>query len=941
MNRDIKYTGLYTATSEYNCPDGELAFALNVVNEDDALHPIRPPVRLFSIGPHEKVLYVHKVDGIPHFIISHTTSEGTLELRWCEAGGPPQGLPESPIICTCSAVRDITSVGNTIAISTDEGLVFALWRDDTYIFLGSKPVLPAFSFGLDLAGEFKGFTSDIPCDPDTYHAVRDALPDENRASAGASRPHGSPADAQNLADDFFQSVSDAIYGHIFDQYTRLTDDNGMLFYQPFFVRYAFRLFDGSYSWHSAPVLMLPTTIPPQVTSGTGTYADNTYHFAAQVNLNYFRLLFSTIRPGNLSLWKDVITHVDVFISAPLYTFDQSKSVLGYGKDGYIKTKQIVLPGERNDRGRDHNTSTTIATTRRLLGIYRDGGSPGNFQRHFLESEAPHWLIPTRESELLEDVRSTHLFYRIARIAPADIPAPASGFTPLPVEDGVSPKVLLARPTLPDEFGSHHTLFPDVLHSYNSRLHIADIDVALAAPQPLEALVCADAPRPASDPGFTPAITYRKNGSSVESVRSSYGPAGDSIPAPDHTPPVFIYVHDADASFLTLYTEEAPDEARGIDIPLTPHDFLNGAYWFSGFDFPADTEATPLFSYFNSGTPVPPPHQSHLRKRSTIYVSEVNNPLVFPATLALAVGDGRVCALASAAKALSQGQFGQYPLYAFTDAGIWALELSAKGSYSARQPISRDVILDGSHPLQIDSAVLFASRRGIMIIAGSQLQCISDSISSDTPFSLEPLPRIDKIHEMLGHGADGCIPLEPFLSFIKSARMLYDYVRQRIIVFSPQSPCAYVFSLKSRLWSMMHSALQYTLNAYPEAMAVEADGSVVIFSQKQTDVPQPPAPTPALIVSRPLALGAPDILKTVDTFIQRGHFRRGHVQSVLYASRDLFNWHLVWSSIDHYLRGFRGSPYKYFRIALLCNLLPDESISGASVQFSTRLTNQPR
>ena len=97
----------------------------------------------------------------------------------------------------------------------------------------------------------------------------------------------------------------------------------------------------------------------------------------------------------------------------------------------------------------------------------------------------------------------------------------------------------------------------------------------------------------------------------------------------------------------------------------------------------------------------------------------------------------------------------------------------------------------------------------------------------------------------------------------------------------------------------------------------------------------------LLVSRPLKLDDGDILKTIDTIIQRGQFRKGHVSSVLYGSRDLYNWSLVWSSKDHYLRGFRGTPYKYFRVTLVCNLEKDESITGCTVQFTPSLINQPR
>ena len=67
----------------------------------------------------------------------------------------------------------------------------------------------------------------------------------------------------------------------------------------------------------------------------------------------------------------------------------------------------------------------------------------------------------------------------------------------------------------------------------------------------------------------------------------------------------------------------------------------------------------------------------------------------------------------------------------------------------------------------------------------------------------------------------------------------------------------------------------------------------------------------------IIMDEPDVFKTIDTIIQRGYFKSGHVVQVLYGSNDLFNWHTVWSSTDKYMRGFRGTPYKAFRIALIC------------------------
>jgi hypothetical protein len=186
---------------------------------------------------------------------------------------------------------------------------------------------------------------------------------------------------------------------------------------------------------------------------------------------------------------------------------------------------------------------------------------------------------------------------------------------------------------------------------------------------------------------------------------------------------------------------------------------------------------------------------------------------------------------------------------------------------------------------------------------------------------------------------------PFKTFLLNAKMLYDYTNQRIIVYNPNRQYAYVYSLKSKQWGLMQSDIKDSINSYPDALALVtvSDGSpserntVFNFSQTVTG----DAPVNGLLITRPLKLDAPDLLKTIDTVIQRGYFRKGHVKTILYGSRDLFNWKLIYSSTDHYLRGFRGTPYKYFRIALLCSLTKDESIFGCTVQYTPRLLNQPR
>ena len=71
------------------------------------------------------------------------------------------------------------------------------------------------------------------------------------------------------------------------------------------------------------------------------------------------------------------------------------------------------------------------------------------------------------------------------------------------------------------------------------------------------------------------------------------------------------------------------------------------------------------------------------------VSRVDNPLFFPAVSTYSF-DADIVAVCSNTVAVSQGQFGQHPLYVFTTEGVWlmSVDVSGAGSYLAQIPCSR-------------------------------------------------------------------------------------------------------------------------------------------------------------------------------------------------------------------------------------------------------------
>ena len=325
----------------------------------------------------------------------------------------------------------------------------------------------------------------------------------------------------------------------------------------------------------------------------------------------------------------------------------------------------------------------------------------------------------------------------------------------------------------------------------------------------------------------------------------------------------------------------------------------------------------------------------------IYTSETNNPFVFRPSRAISFDGADVIGMASATKALSQGQFGQFPMYAFTTDGIWALEVSAStGGYSAKQPVTRDVCINPLSITQGDNCIYFVSDRGLMLLSGSETSCISDILDDHFTQSLkDTLPGYGKFLGLAGVNENAAAAIA-FRDFIKEAQIIYDYTNQRLIVFKPANTVStnieYAYSLASRSWTFIEIDIYQKLNSYPEAIGVSAGGGVVNISTI-TDGTE----GTGLIVTRPLSLDMPEVHKTVDAIIQRGKFRKGCIKQALWGSRDLIHWHLVASSDSHILRNVHGTPYKWFRIGVIATLKDDEALTGCSINYTPKLTNKIR
>lgn len=913
MNKEIKYSGYTAVPSDYDCADGELSTCLNLLPEDGALRPVLPPAPILQLAEGQRVEYIHKTAEFTHYIILDTAAHS---LSWMDSTAidPDTLLPADGALSQLHSfgsaeICSVEAVGNTLVVLAADGMHYMLWKPQAtaeaahYEYLGTHlPELP-LSFGLQ--GEMK--------QSDEFSVYFDAV--------------STDAFYNDFSDNNKTRVTEPVLAKVNKFIAEESTQKGKFIY-PFFVRYAYRLYDGSLTMHSMPVLMIASTdLAPQVAGvrqpygGDGKYDVVYLRVMGVVHTLDYAVVKSTENATpveDLLKWKDIVRSVDVFVSQPIYTYDQSGQCERFLKpdeyEPYCVCKHINQKADTAKyplRYQRNSFYKLVAFT-----FSADSG----FSLPF------HWVLLPRRSEdkVKEDIRSASRFYMLQSIKIEDLKTER---TAINVEEDYL-QSLVAREVMTDDYDSHDKLIPKYSLAYNSRLNLANLEKDLYHDYNVGAQFCFtdgyvsynDLDRPLIDDGTIGYNVYfhiRQEGREIVV-------AGDVFKLSKKAPTLFLFYPNVNAYKATIVKNTGIFEK--YEVPLEKHDFLNGSFYFGGWENPSDTvSAMPVVSTEKERTVTIP---------NKIYTSEVNNPFVFPVTGINTVGTGTILGISSAAKALSQGQFGQFPLYAFTTDGVWALEVSASGSYSARQPITRDVCISARSITQIDSAVLFATARGIMLLSGSTAVCITDSLDAERAFDLTDLPHAAEIMQAAGITAQEA-DIQPFKEYIKGCGIVYDYTSQRITVYNPAYGYAYVYSLQSKAWGMMQCGIAASVNSYPEALAMDNAARLVDFARPKDGA------VAGLVLTRPLKLGAPDTLKTIDTVLQRGYFRKGHVKCALYASRDLFSWKLVSSSQDHCLRGFQGTPFKYFRLALPFTLSKDESLQGCTVEFRPRLMNRPR
>jgi hypothetical protein len=379
--------------------------------------------------------------------------------------------------------------------------------------------------------------------------------------------------------------------------------------------------------------------------------------------------------------------------------------------------------------------------------------------------------------------------------------------------------------------------------------------------------------------------------------------------------VYFFYPDSRATNVVIKNSS---DAVILDAKLTEHKGLNGAYYFCGL--PAATPPTPDTSAQGQTTPT---ERQTETLPNYIIQSEVNNPFVFRAEGYFKVGTGNIIGMSTITQALSEGQFGQFPLLVFSESGIWSLSVASTGYYDSIHPMSREVCNNVKSITQTDGAVFFTSEKGLMVVVGNQVKCVSEQLSGkEGTFT-------------------GRVDLGNFHDFLKKCYIAYDYRDSLLWIFSkrkvnttevPYEYC-WVYSIKSGTFCKYNYSASQVVNDYPDYLISD-------YTHFDSLVDRPNINLDSRIytgrlVTRPMKLENALALKSIMQ-IKHIHYMNDDATLTfrMYASNDLKHW------VE--LTSLRGVPWKYYRFRYdFSDLIATDRFAGTMLVTQERRINKMR
>lgn len=806
------------------------------------------------------------------------------------------------IIFSGEKVHDVSQIGKTLIFATDKGMHYVFLNKD----LGTDLPKPSCQIRFTVNEFPKTLRTVCNTDGFTDWWKGTACYDKSNGDLVKIRTEANNQDEpsyylENLfvydvssSKEKYDNFQNAVQGHV--NQARLKVKEGKRFAFPFFIRYALELYDGTYERISAPILCIPTSLrnnrfyPAWWNKDKKEWQDCT-------NYGSRDQWFYTIYAGRMWIkatipdigkWSDIVKNFVVFASSEIIPFK--------------------IDGKWNVLHPDHQVDgEPVSELTYLDSLSTHVQKKWKWNINGTQAQCVIWPEFKSNEEIKDEMIHKAQFYKLFEM-------PAIGCVGMEqtadsyIKDGVLETLEEQTQLKKDDYYGWTHKIVDKIYTYNKRLNIFNIQR-----KPYEGFnyFCSFDEGYGNDSKYEFYVFLKNLGSWV---KSDIGPKRIL----ENILYGWFYYPDPQATMLYVREKDGSHKVhKGRYLPLKEHPMLNGAYyceWMPSFFNLISTDEKSLLDSDN----IPSVSEDKYELlNSQIYTSVVNNPFVFEASGDNTVGAGTIQGIMANTEAVSQGQFGQYPLIVFTTEGIYGMGVNSEGLYSNSYPISREVCNNPDSIIPTDKMVYFSSEKGLMAVSGNTVNCMSEQMRGRKPRNFSDIEDVS------------------FIAFLRKCKMAYDYRESLLRIYHPDYKYAYVYNMTDGTFGMIEEAdtVVSIVNDYPDNLIQFKNGGIYSLVNKK-ELNEDEEKYSGRIVTRPLKLGGSIVLKSIRHVKNILDSDNGKIKLKIYGSNDCKHW--------QQLHSLGGKPWKYYTFDYsISDFSAADSFAGTIVDVQARRNDKMR
>lgn len=902
--------------------DGELSELVNLIPKNGELVNVRPMGKVEdapTLLNNSTLLAIHEVGGRNNYIF---IGEGNV-IKYAKYDDTKKEWVTDSIV-TLNGYKSSAVIGNTLVVSDNDGLKYAIWRDGKYSFFSQSD----FNFNIRVTNkESKYLVAGESYIDDTYFDT-DVFNEDKQT---------------NIFKEIDTDINEVI--NTIEENYSASEKNKLFKYVSFGIA-AMKLYDGSYIAYSKIFSLDP------IAEGNGI-REVTFTKTTSTGGDTFRTMLAnaTICKYNIEVFKDLpdgmkdlVSGVDVFITQPMTFYDFSRDITLTKESSATRYFNFNLKPLKEI----YNDLDNAIFYKSISITIEDFGEKADIKR-VSGSEPSIALVDVFDRGISAD----RLFVYNGRLNAANITYMMPSYGKLNLfQNGTGYGKIQKYDSEGNEI---------VFQGYYNEVQDAyslDTNYEYESAKTVEAIVEIDfkeddvlkTNRYYGNISFPlpPILSYSTN--KAQSIRlyikhQFYADTNDTIVEryikrqfdmySMLNKDISIYVNTSTKglSYIQPYKILVRESEEGVIERLEEGVLNEGWTEISKDEFESVKSLTESSDMTLSV------------KKNLIKYTSVNNPFAFSAINSSNVGNEGIIDISTAAKALSQGQFGQFPLYALCNDGIWALEVAGDGSYSAKQPISRDVCNNPNSVTQIDGAVVFSTDQGLKLIQGSEVVLLSGQMDGHNVDESIYFPQyffIDTSKNQEYEVFDRLVVNETrdFRTILSTCKIAYDYPNRLLRIFPEGGGKWYVYSLDTREFASEGAlgVVNAVVAGYPTPL-VQIGTTLYTFGNEVDSNTL----RNGLLLTRPIDMGEPFAMKKLQDMKLHytKHYKKKNdedeedtfVKVVVYVSNDGEHWYV--------LPSMRKRAFKYYRVALITKMTDNDALSGMIMRYELERTNKIR